>query len=77
MQCEQLQLVLLQSGTGSSYNRDALGGDLYATVLAALRFEVCWSAPSPMASHPLGKAKECSWLVMAAVCDLCTAYSYV
>ncbi len=41
MQCEQLQLVLLQSGTGSSYNRDALGGDLYATVLAALRFEVC------------------------------------
>lgn len=28
-----------QSGMGSSYNRDALGGDLYATVLAALRFE--------------------------------------
>ena len=41
MQCEQVQLVLLQSGTGSSYSRDALGGDLYATVLAALRFEVC------------------------------------
>ncbi len=57
MQSERLQLVRLQSGMGSSYNRDALGGDLYATVLAALRFEVCWSTPLPMASHPLGKAR--------------------
>lgn len=32
-----------QEGTGSSYRRDALGGDLYATVLAALRFQVYMS----------------------------------
>ena len=31
----------MQEGAGSSYRRDALGGDLYATVLAALRFQVC------------------------------------
>ena len=77
MQSEQLHLVLLQSGMGSSYNRDALGGDLYATVLAALRFEVCQSAPQPMASHPLGKAKECSGLVISVVCDSYTVYNYM
>lgn len=30
----------MQNGASSSYHRDALGGDLYATVLAALRFQV-------------------------------------
>ena len=32
---------MMQQGTaGNSYTRDALGGDLYATILAALRFQV-------------------------------------
>lgn len=44
----------VQEGTGSSYRRDALGGDLYATVLAALRFQVgmpqaaAWASPLPV-----------------------------
>ena len=33
-------LSAMQNGAGSSDHRDALGGDLYATILAALRFQV-------------------------------------